>query len=78
MMPYKDDILRELEAALAQAEPEKIRRVLSDIARGQFSEAAQTRAGGNEDRSNVTDMVHTKKPLADSDGPDMPRARYSS
>lgn len=61
-MPYKDDIFRELEAVLANAEPEQIKHLLADIAQGRFSETAQTRAGGNDNRANVTDMVHAKSP----------------
>lgn len=57
MMPYKEDIFRELEVVLAHARPEQIERLLSDIANGKFAQTAQTRAGSNDDRANVTDMI---------------------
>jgi ketol-acid reductoisomerase len=63
-MPYKEDIFRELEALLATAEPEQIERLLSDIATGQFAETAQTRAGTNDDRANVTDISDKKRPTS--------------
>ena len=56
MTPYKDDIFRELEKVLANAAPEEIERLLKDIATGKFDETAQTRAGLNDDQSNVTDI----------------------
>ena len=75
-MPYKDDIFRELEAILARAETAQIERLLSDIARGSFSETARTRAGSNDNRKNVTDMVRVReKPAAQVAAP---RMRYSS
>ena len=78
-MPYKADIFRELEAVLANASPEQITRLLNDIATGQFAETSQTRAGSNDDRSNVTDMIRKDAPTT----PRTPqgverRARYLS
>lgn len=60
MMQYKDEIYHELEIVLSRAGPEQIKRLLKDIAQGHFSETAQTRAGDNDNRANVTDMVHPK------------------
>jgi hypothetical protein len=56
MTRYKADIFRELEAVLANADSRQIERLLSDIACGRFSETALTRAGDNDDTSNVTDI----------------------
>lgn len=60
MTPYKDEIYHELEIVLSRAAPEQIKRLLNDIAQGRFSETAQTRAGDNDNRANVTDMIHPK------------------
>lgn len=56
MTPYKEHIFRELEQVLANAAPEQIERLLSDIATGQYSATAQTRAGTNDNHCNVTDI----------------------
>jgi hypothetical protein len=56
MTPYKESIFRELEKVLADAAPEQIERLLSDIAQGKFTETAQTRAGLNDNHCNVTDI----------------------
>ncbi|WP_298865101.1 hypothetical protein [uncultured Sulfitobacter sp.] len=58
MTPYKEDIFRELKQVLAEAEPEQIERLLSDIAHGEFVETAQTRAGSNDNQCNVTNINH--------------------
>ncbi|MGB5865114.1 MAG: hypothetical protein WBG95_12545 [Sulfitobacter sp.] len=78
-MPYKDDIFRELEVALSKATPEQVAKLLSDLATGRYAQTAQTRAGTNDDRSNVTDMVRKDAPTT----PRTPhgverRTRYSS
>ncbi len=93
MTQYKADIFRELEAVLANADSKQIERLLRDIARGQFSETAQTRAGDNDDTSNVTGINETmsrrvSKPakhpaqvfIDELSGPsrDVRRQRYSS
>jgi hypothetical protein len=65
MTQYKADIFRELEAVLANADSKHIERLLRDIARGQFSETAQTRAGDNDDTSNVTG-INEKAPRVKS------------
>jgi len=54
MTPYNAEIFAKLEAMLAEAAPRQIERLLSDIATGQYSETAQTRAGDNDDQTNVT------------------------
>jgi hypothetical protein len=64
MTPFKEDIFRELEALLADARPEQIERLLSDIAQGTYTETSQTRAGSNDNRANVTDMIRAKGPVA--------------
>ncbi len=58
MTPYKEDIFRELEQIIAKAAPEQIERLLGDIAAGRFDQTAQTRAGNNDDQTNVTDINH--------------------
>lgn len=70
MTPYKQDIFRELEILLANAEPEEIKALLSDIAHGKFAETAQTRAGSNDNRENVTDILAGKSPDPACDGDD--------
>lgn len=57
MTPYKDAIFCELKKVLARAEPEQIESLLSDIAKGKFTETSLTRAGANDDHSNVTDIT---------------------
>jgi hypothetical protein len=57
MTPYKKDIFHEVKAVLAVAEPEQIKLLLSDIASGQFPETAQTRAGANDNHSNVLQIT---------------------
>ena len=62
MTPYKDDIFCELKQVLAEARPEQIKRLLSDIAHGEFVETAQTRAGTNDNQCNVTNINHVVTP----------------
>ncbi|WP_299031917.1 hypothetical protein [uncultured Sulfitobacter sp.] len=86
MTPYKAYIFDELKAVLAKAEPEQIERLLHDIAQGTFLETAQTRAGDNDNQTNVTNMVKHRIEAADcaptqelSDAArDTRRMRYSS
>jgi hypothetical protein len=64
MTPYKEDIFREVQKALAEAKPEQIERLLHDIANGAFCETAQTRAGTNDNHCNVTginELVHQRR-----------------
>lgn len=89
MTPCKSDILCAVEAVLAEAEPEQLERLLRDIANGEFSETAQTRAGKNDNPTNVTNITanadqHGKKTISRSVKKDgvtrsgAPRQRYSS
>ena len=68
MTQYKEDIFCELERVIANAAPEQIERLLSDIAAGKFDETAQTRAGNNDDQTNVTNINHRANQHCDETG----------
>ena len=53
MTQSKAEIFNEIKAVLSVAAPEDIRQLLADIAAGTFAGTAQTRAGSNDDQTNV-------------------------
>lgn len=57
MTRYKDEIFAQVEQALAAATPAQIEQLLRDIAMGRYPATAQTRAGANDDSTNVASIV---------------------
>ncbi|RKE92122.1 hypothetical protein C8N30_3879 [Sulfitobacter guttiformis] len=76
MTPYKERIFSQIEKVLSQAEPAQIEKLLSDIASGQFCQTAQTRAGDNDNHSNVTNINCIRTPQRAPR--DVPSGRYFS